>query len=58
MESGMTPWFNAHTPERRPPQEPPPGKVLPGQPVEDPIPPEMAPDQDMPELPHPPPERG
>lgn len=55
----MSSWFNAatsHPPEKRPPQEPPPGRVLPGQPVEDPIPPEMAPDSDMPELPHPGPE--
>lgn len=55
----MSSWFTAatsHPPEKRPPQEPPPGRVLPGQPVEDPIPPEMAPDSDMPELPHPGPE--
>ncbi|HET9642472.1 MAG TPA: hypothetical protein VFP68_03725 [Burkholderiaceae bacterium] len=31
-------------------------QVLPGEPKEDPIPPEMAPDQDMPELPHPDPQ--
>lgn len=53
----MPSWFTAAatrtTPERRAPQEPPPGKVLPGQPDEDPIPPEMAPEQDLPELPQP-----
>ncbi|HXD06712.1 MAG TPA: hypothetical protein VN680_11710 [Burkholderiaceae bacterium] len=42
------------TPVRSPEQMP--GRVLPGQPVEDPIPPEMAPEQDLPHPPSPAPE--
>lgn len=40
-----------HQPE--PHHDAPSGPVLPGQPEEDPIPPEMSPDEDMPELPAP-----
>ncbi|MCW7536507.1 hypothetical protein OOT46_01380 [Aquabacterium sp. A7-Y] len=39
-----------------PKHEPVSPRVLPGQPEEDPIPPEMAPDEELPQMPHPEPE--
>jgi hypothetical protein len=46
--SAMSPNRPVHTPDPHH-HDAPTGPVLPGQPDEDPIPPEMSPDQDMPE---------
>jgi hypothetical protein len=47
-EHAMSPTRPGHVPEPHH-HDAPTGPVLPGQPEEDPIPPEMAPDEDMPE---------
>jgi len=47
-----------HHPAHQPHHDTPPGPVLPGQPEEDPIPPEMAPEQDLPVVPTSPAEPG
>lgn len=45
----MSPNRPVHTPEPPHHHDAPTGPVLPGQPDQDPIPPEMAPDEEMPE---------